>query len=197
MPPAEASASMAVAPASTGGSTRRMPRWLLLLTLILIAARVVTGIREDRSPPERPELVQWRTPATGLAEARRTGRPLLYDFTADWCTPCRKMQSEVFADERSAQAINTMFVPVRVLDRMREDGSNIPEVAELQHRFGVDAFPTLVIVRPDAGEPVSIDGYPGKTALMSQLVEVRRRMGGATLPTRGLRVRVDTTRGRR
>ena len=62
-----------------------------------------------------------------------------------------------------------MFLPVRVLDRMREDGRNAPAVDSLQRRFRVSSFPTLVVVPHGGGDPVVIVGYEGKRSTIQRL----------------------------
>ena len=52
-------------------------------------------------------------------------------------------------------------MPVRVLDRRREDGSNAPVVDPLQGAFGVTAFPTLVIYSPSSGQHYARMGFDG------------------------------------
>jgi thiol:disulfide interchange protein len=144
---------------------------LLILAAALLVARIGTGIYEGKAPGKVAELIEWRSPSSGIEEARRTGRPILYDFTAEWCPPCRAMTREVFADSKSAETIGKLFVPVRVLDRSREEGKNSIDVAALQARHHVTAFPTLVVEDPAGGEPTVIEGYPGKQQLMQQLIQ--------------------------
>src|SRR5262245_48692934 len=147
-------------PAAAESSTRVTPRWLIAVAALLLLARIALEVAVARPAPEAAERIEWRPIETALDEARATGKPVLYDFTAEWCPPCQRMKAEVFSDARSARRIGELFVPVRVLDRAREEGRNTTEVAALQARYQVDAFPTLVIVDPARGdaEPVVIRG---------------------------------------
>jgi thiol:disulfide interchange protein len=152
---------------------------LLVAALLLLVARVATGLYEERHPARVPDLVRWRPIEDATAEARQARKPLLYDFTADWCVPCQAMQREVFADRASAERIERMFVPVRLLDRRREEGRNPAAVDSLQARYDITSFPTLVVAWPDSGRPVVLAGYRGQTNTMQQLTESRmQRLGG-------------------
>ncbi len=110
------------------------------------------------------------------------GRPTLYNFTADWCVICARLERDLFAEAGDAKWISERFVPVRVLDRKREDGRNDEIVEQLRGRFKVTGFPTLVVVAPDGTVLARLVGYSGN------LTEVRealnRSVTGATAHSR-------------
>jgi thiol:disulfide interchange protein len=169
------------------GSTRGSPRTLLIVAAVLLAVRVITGVWEGLHPPQRPDLVHWRPISAAIAEAKAANKPILYEFSAAWCGPCRTMSEEVFADRASAQFIDRNFVPVKVVDRVREDGHNAADVDLLQKSFAVSAFPTVVVASADGGEPATIEGYPGKMPFTQRLAQLRmkqmmKKSGGITFP---------------
>jgi thiol:disulfide interchange protein len=162
MPPDEGAPARA-------GSTRARPTLLLIAAAALLATRVAIGVHEERHPASVRDLVSWQPIEGAEARAGREHRPVLYDFTAEWCVPCQTLQREVFGDPQAAREIERGFVPVRVLDRAREEGHNSPVVDSLQRRFDVRAFPTLVIVPAGGGAPTVLSGYEGKRQTLQRL----------------------------
>ena len=145
------------------GSTRAAPAALLVLAAALLIARVGAGVYEARHAAPLGGLVKWRAP-DGAEAAAANGKPILYDFSATWCEPCKRMDREVFANQESAVLINASFVAVHV-----DDDDQAMAAAALRSRHHVEALPTLVVVRPGGGEPRRLQGYPGKQRVLSFL----------------------------
>lgn len=114
---------------------------------------------EESKEPSAQVVSSWSTLQGALAESRQNGKPVMIDFSADWCGPCRRMKQEVFDDWASGRAVQTAVIPVAMVDRRREDGQNPPEIEGLQNRYQVEAFPTLVVFHPETGKSMKTQGY--------------------------------------
>ena len=168
------------APLASGGSQSRVSAaiWFVLLAALLL--RLVTAVtdrgtaaKKTPAPEPAPRLLRWA--ALEKAPALAGGKPLLYDFTAEWCAPCHRLDHEGWGDPEIAALVNASFVPVRVLDREREEGKNPPAIDELQHRYGVEAFPTLIAADGSGKEIARFEGWSGKDGLKQFLEKAKAK----------------------
>ncbi|WP_030273111.1 thioredoxin [Streptomyces sp. NRRL B-24484] len=99
------------------------------------------------------------TDDTFAAEVLAADGPVLVDFTAAWCPPCR-MIAPVLADVAREEA-----------DRLRVVQLDVDTNPETQARYGVLSMPTLMVFR--GGEPVkSLVGARAKARLLRELADV-------------------------
>jgi len=160
------------APPPSGSQSRLSP---VILWVLLAAAlfRIVTTVTDKDESGGGAGLVRWTAPDGAVAAARSSGRPILYDFTAEWCAPCKMLDRDGWADSQVAALVNDSFVATRIVDRAREDGKNAPWVDALQQRYRVTAFPTLVVASPDGREIAIAQGFNGKAKLIAFLEGAR------------------------
>ena len=79
-------------------------------------------------------------------EVLHSEKPVLLDFWASWCGPCRMLSPIVdeVAEERGDVKVGKV---------------NVDEQPELAERFGVETIPTLLVFRNgQAGEPLIAPG---------------------------------------
>lgn len=128
------------------------PIWLAaLVVLVLVRWPVIKGYyykATDAVAP--PSAIQWRTDVdAALAEARRDGRRVVVDFSADWCPPCIAMKHDVWPDPRVARAVAEGFVPVLI---------DVDHDTAASARYGVESIPTVLVL--DASGAVQQRGAP-------------------------------------
>lgn len=149
---------------------RALPIWLPIVVALLIMARIVSWkvpVKTD------VDLVHWTDIDQAAAASTRSHRPILYEFSAAWCGPCHLLEREVFMDPDLSAKINRRYIAVKVIDRQREEGRNSDNVQRLMDRYGVNAFPTVVIAARDGSVQDRTVGYPGRDQFAAFLDRVR------------------------
>jgi len=130
------------------------------LALLIAVPSLVGMIR-----PKPVDTVGWRADFTeAQAVAKKTGKPMILKFTADWCGPCRMLSREVFSDPQVGAFVRGAFVPV-IVDVTDRHGAG----QSIANQFQVDALPTLVVVNAQGQEQDRKIGYMDKSVLLGWL----------------------------
>ena len=90
------------------------------------------------------ELAWMHGEAEALQLAKTQNRPVVIDFMADWCLPCKEMDVQVFANPDVGDELRD-FTLLRVdLTREDEDAS----LGAVKAKYGVNTLPAVRIVSP-------------------------------------------------
>jgi len=139
--------------------------WLLLL---VGGALMVLGCRRNEPAASSVQAgsaseIAWREGdiEDAFAEAKATNKPVLLYWGAKWCPPCNIMKQALFKDPAFV-ARTASFVSVH-LDGDAKDAQLWGD------RFGIQGYPTIIILSPERREITRLTGSSTAAALADTL----------------------------
>lgn len=100
------------------------------------------------------------------AKATNEKRPLMIDFTAEWCAACKELSKHTFADPRVIEkARAAKFVAVKVDATNDED----PQVDAVKGKYKVVGLPTVVIYDSSGKERKRFNQFVGPEPFLQAL----------------------------
>jgi thiol:disulfide interchange protein DsbD len=112
------------------------------------------------------EGIEWEAfSEQRVAGAKAEGRPVIIDFSADWCIPCRELEHKTFTD-KAVIDYSKSFV------RLRMDLTTIDaEKRRVKSDFGIRGVPTIIFLdaageeKPDA----RVTGFVGPGVFLERM----------------------------
>jgi thiol:disulfide interchange protein DsbD len=137
-------------------------RWSL--AAVLLVAGVLFAL------PTRESGMTW-TPYSdaALASARASSKPVIIDFYAAWCIPCKELDAKTFSDDQVIRN-SERFV------RLKADltSSDKPEVVAIRSRYQITGIPSILFLGASGKEVSSarLTGFEGPASFAKRLDSV-------------------------
>ncbi|MBI5477135.1 MAG: thioredoxin fold domain-containing protein [Ignavibacteriales bacterium] len=125
-----------------------MKNKILFLTLLTIySINVFAG---GKTEPK------WYKYDAGVIEANKTNKKILLDVYTDWCKWCKKLDAEVYGNDKVTEYLNKHFISIKINGEsestLKYKGKTISE-QQLAGMLGVTGFPTIMFL-DSKGEPI-------------------------------------------
>lgn len=124
---------------------------LVAMTMALLAATAAAQTEKKAGAPRFTKLDDAKAAATAQ------NKPILVDFYAEWCTWCKKIDTEVFVQPKVIDFFTQNVILAQI------DAEKDTAAAKPYHIMG---FPTLVLIDKDGKEIDRIYGYADADSLL-------------------------------
>lgn len=95
--------------------------------------------------------VKWEHNLQSAMKRAKAEKKLIFmDLWTEWCPPCQFLQKNVFPSPEGQAALQRM-VPFSALVE-KKDRTPVPEGMKLAQQFGLEAYPTMVILDANGKE---------------------------------------------
>jgi thiol:disulfide interchange protein len=147
------------------------------LALAPVSAQT-TAKKTAKAPPQ----IAWQTDFNkAFKQAKMQHKPLMIDFYTDWCGYCKRLDREVYTDEK-VRALSQQFIPVKLNPEHDE------VAAAIVQQVGVRGFPAIMFITEKAELVHGVGGFePASYFTRDMELALKRIKSGPTGQNRSAR----------
>ncbi len=127
-------------PSGRGKKALQRVQWAVGILAIVAGAMVARSM-------SKTSIIWEPYQASRVVEARENGMPVIVDFSADWCIPCKELELNTFTDPAVIQGTRDM---VRLKVDLTQFDS--PESEALRREYDISGVPTILFIGPEGTE---------------------------------------------
>jgi thiol:disulfide interchange protein DsbD len=131
-------------------------------------ATVVTGESKaaKSGSEDKTGFVPPRYFSNALKTAAADGKPIVLDFMATWCAPCKQLANETFVHPDVVSLLEQCVL-------LKIDTDEFPELAK---SFDVTSLPDIRFLRPDGTQIEQLSGFQDVETMAAELRELLRQV---------------------
>ena len=104
-----------------------------------------------------------------MADAKKLNKPVLINFTTDWCSWCKKMDADTYTNQKVIEKANN-FISLKVNP---EKGSVQSEFAK---RYQVTGYPTILFIDSNYRVLHRVGGYQGPEDFLKSMDKAHKSL---------------------
>ncbi|MEA1939221.1 MAG: thioredoxin fold domain-containing protein [Candidatus Caldatribacteriota bacterium] len=138
---------------------------ILITVIFLVGAKLyfnLNPLEEEAVENTKPLVLNWLSYDEGLIKAEKEGKYILIDFYTDTCGWCKKLDEEVYSNEKVKKIFLDKFVTIKVDGRSENKVEvNGEEVSEkkITRMYEISGYPTIWFLESNHKPIAPLPGY--------------------------------------